>query len=353
VLRPFAPVPLALALMLVAGCATVPLPEPLPTPMRGEGYVIPEPPVADAAAALTDLEDFTFAYGERHNNLPTHEGARQWLQSTMASYGLDTWRQNFTTNDLDQANIVGIKWGALRNEIVVVGAHYDTTHWDCLDSSMPCAGHKTSHGAYDDGSGTILTVHLAKAFANVSTFDSVAFVLYDGEERGLEGASAFAEALVDGTTPFGNVTVRAVLDLDMWGIMWPGTNAPTLALDNSEPMFALFDAARKEIGMPDDMVYRRDALSLGSSDYAVFMDQGIPTLFLTSDFGQFAAPGPTVHLPGYGIYPFWHFQDTYASMLAAAGGPTALEQGFQSALVLGIAVLHDIADDPYVVLEEE
>ncbi|MCA1818902.1 MAG: M28 family peptidase, partial [Halobacteriales archaeon] len=267
--------------------------------------------------------------------------------------GLQTWRQNFTAAGLDQANIVGIQWGVVTDQVVVVGAHYDTTHQDCTRRLQPvagCVGHKTSQGAYDDGSGVLLVQHLAKVFANVSSYYTVAFVEYDGEERGTEGASAFAEAMVDGSSPFGNATLRAVLDMDMFGITWPGTNAPIQVLHNSDALLGVFDTARKAIGVPDDMVYHEDLLTLGSSDFQVYFDQGVPTIFFSSDFGQFAAPGPVpAHLP-WGYYPFWHFEDRYETMVVAAGSEANLQAGFQTAADVGAAVLHAMADDPALVL---
>ena len=338
----------ALALLLLAGLAgcaqvqdpqpTTPAPEPVP-------YEVPPVPKVDAAALLADHSAFVKANPERRANLPTHESARGGLLERFASYGLETYRQNFT-NGIDQANIVGIKWGEVRDQWVVVGGHYDTTHWDCALASLgPCAGHATSEGAYDDGSGTMMAVHLGKAFASVSTYYTVAFVGYDGEERGIEGASAFVEEILSGESPYGSVYIVAALDLDMFGINWPGTNAPVNMITNDAALGDAIQAWRKGYGWPDSQFIQKDGLALGSSDYAAFMGEDIPTVFFISNFEELGTPSPApdaAYSP-FGAYPFWHFQDTVESMTAMAGGPDNLLKGFQSASDLTAFVVHHMA----------
>jgi Zn-dependent M28 family amino/carboxypeptidase len=348
----------ALLLAGLAGCtqtATPPAgPAAHPDPAA---YVAPARPKVDAAALLSDLKAFAAAYPERRDNLPTHEGARQWLTDRFRSFGLTVWRQNFTTGGLAQANIVGIHWGQVRDQWVVVGGHYDTTHDDCLVSRAPLVGevpncmlHQYSAGAYDDGSGTLHTVHLAKAFANVSTYYTVAFVGYDGEERGLQGATAFVNEVLSGNTTFGEVEIHAALDIDMFGITWPGTNAPTQILDNSAALHKAFDDARKEIGMPDSMAYCADVFEPGSSDFKAYFDKKIPVAFFSSDFGRWTPPGSPAPAP-QGVYPNWHLVDTYDTMQAEAGGAAQLQQGFATAVHLTAALLHAEADQPGLALD--
>lgn len=346
----------------LAGCIQADLQQTVTGTPDPATFAVPAVPRLDIQSLLSDLRSFAAQHPQRRDNLPDHEAARVAIAKSFADAGLQVWRQNFTTA-IPQANIVGIHWGAVRDEWVVVGAHYDTTHDDCLVGGTPrvnrtpvppvepvanpaeCAADNQSQGAYDDGSGTMMVMHLAKAWANISTYPTVAFVTYDGEERGLEGALAFAEELLSGNTTFGGVRLRAVLDLDMFGITWPGTNAPTQILDNSNALHKVFDDTRKAIGMPDDMVYCEDVATLGSSDFQVYFDRDIPTVFLSSDFGRFTPPGSPAPLP-MGTYPHWHLLDTYATMERMAGGPVALQQGFTTAVTLATAELHAMANQP-------
>jgi len=349
------PAIVALAAIL-AGCAgpatttssSTSAPAPLPA--------VPSVPKVDAKQLLADLNAFSTQFPERWGTVATHEGARGWIASQFKGAGLDTFRVNYTTGGLAQADVVGVHWGQVRDQIVVVGGHYDTTHWDCIaDESLPppagCAGHKTSAGAYDDGSGTMITVQLAKAFANATPYYTTVFVTYDGEERGLEGCTAFIEAVTDGKTPLGNVTFRAALDMDMFGITWPGTMAPIQVLHNSPVLYGIFDAARRNLTVPDDMVYQKDLVTLGSSDFQDYFDKDVPTIFFSSDFGKFAAPGPVPANAPMAYYPFWHLEDTYTTMVVAAGSEANLQAGFTTAVTLSADMLHAMAYDPGLVLE--
>jgi hypothetical protein len=67
------------------------------------------------------------------------------------------------------------------NEMYIIGAHMD--------------GHGYNEAANDDGSGTALVMELARVFGdpNVQTERSIRFALWNGEEGGLNGASAYVE----------------------------------------------------------------------------------------------------------------------------------------------------------------
>jgi Zn-dependent M28 family amino/carboxypeptidase len=352
-----------LAVLLLAGLAgclqgstpTTSLPAK-PDPAK---YVVPAVPKVDAAALLSDLKSFAVAYPQRRDNLPTHEGARAAIAKAFADDGLTVWRQNFTKGGLRQTNVVGVHWGAVRDQWVVVGGHYD----DCLVGSTPsagpvprepnparCATDSQSQGAYDDGSGTMMVLHLAQAWAHVPSYYTIAFVAYDGEERGTQGAQTFAEEMLTGNTTFGEVRFHAALDIDMFGITWPGSNAPTQILDNSNALHKVFDDTRRAIGMPDSMVYCQDMVTLGSSDFQVYFNLNVSTAFFSSDFGKVAPPGSPAPLP-MAAYPNWHLVDTYATMEAEAGGATALQQGFTTAATIAAAELHAMADQPTLVLD--
>ena len=322
-----------------------------PGPMDPADYTAPAfVPQVDSAALLADHEEFVSTYPVRKGEDPRHEGARAALTEMMESYGLEVYRQEFTEGDLPQANIVGIKWGHDRQNWVVVGGHYDTT---------TNAGEEQSQGAYDDGSGTMIAVHLAKAFSNITPYYTMAFVLYDGEERGLQGAQAFVDQVVlADESPYGDIEVVGTVDLDMIGINWPGTMAPVTVLANSEALAKTADDKRLEMEWPDDQWHRKPNLNeaglvaLGTSDYGAYMKEGIPTIFFISDFIELGVPAPSAvptppqaGLPA-GVYPFWHQADTVDTMRLMAGGQDNLEAGFQSISDVSAHILFRLACEP-------
>ncbi len=334
-----------------------------------------EAPTVDAATVVNDLQSFVEAHGERADNLPPHLSARDAIAQSFADAGLEVWRQNFT-NGIYQENIVGIKWGQQRDAWVVVGSHYDIATRDCNQipdgislpvigdverpDVIPCGHRPFSQGAYDDGSGTLMTMHLAQAFADLETYYTIAFVAFDGEERGLEGSSNFTETIVSGTHPYGDVQFRGMVNLDMIGLNWPGVDAPIYMDSNSPELETKVLETMLKIGMPEDQI-KFQGITLGRSDYHWFFELGVPTAFFISDFEEWQLPGDTpvttqcVQLPTGNVqcsaYPFWHVEDTYETMLQMAGSQEDLEAGFQTALDLASGQIAFLASETSVTLK--
>ncbi len=303
-------------------------------------YKLPNVPAVDGVKLVAGLEAFAAAHNVRSNNGPDHVAARDTIASAFRKAGLEVWLHNFT-NGIEQQNVVGIRWGLDRDRWVVVAGHYDTTTTLGVDQSL-------SEGIYDDGSGTWMTVHLAQAYANLTMPLTLVFVAFDGEERGLEGSGAFAEAVLTGATPYPTATVAGVVDLDMIGLNWPGIQAPIVFVANTLVLREPIEAAKAELAIPNDMVRYDTGIALGSSDYANFFAHSIPTGFFSSDFEYVAAPfapAPVPTTPGLGIYPFWHLADTMETMTAMAGTRANLEAGFGTAAAVAARLTHWLASD--------
>jgi hypothetical protein len=181
-------------------------------------------------------------------------------------------------------NVVGYVEGSdpeLRKECVVVGGHFDHTgsHMGLL---FP--------GANDNASGSATVMEIARAFASLAAKPkrSVAFVLFGGEEMGLQGSTYFVENL-----PSRWSNVDAMFNFDMVG---EGDGIGASA--GAEP-----EAFRKAIEEADRRVktLRRFGVIRGvgvrGSDFAPFFVKGIPT-------ASFASNGPHLayHQTGDTIY---------------------------------------------------
>jgi hypothetical protein len=91
------------------------------------------------------------------------------------------------------ANVVAILPGsdpALRDEFVVLSAHYDH-----VGVGTPMNGDSIYNGADDNGSGTVALLEVANALSQLERGPrrSIAFVHVSGEEKGLLGASWFVD----------------------------------------------------------------------------------------------------------------------------------------------------------------
>lgn len=317
-------------------------------------------PELDGKALVAHVQSFVEAHPKRNANGPNHQAARDYLEAQFADAGLDVVRQGFeapvsatstptniATADGHLENVIGIKWGRSTTDWIVIGGHYDVT-----DGAV--------YGAYDDGSGTILTVELAKAFATMETEKTIAFTMFDGEEQGLRGSTNFMETILDGTFPetlagdedvLANISsvpeIFAMMNLDMFGINWPA-EAPIYFDENSDAIRGFVDETRQGIGIPDEKFQFR-GITLGRSDYAPFEDADIPVAFFISSFEENCPMGQC--LPEGVQNPFWHRADTVESMELMAGSRELLEAGFTTAGTLSSSLLHFLATTPDMELD--
>jgi hypothetical protein len=342
--------PLTLIALAFAGCLEEPVDDAVPTRGADDAlkYVVPALGKIDAKAFLANHSKFVTTYPYRANNAEGHLGARDYIEKEFEKAGLEVWRQKFV-NGIQQENICAVKFGVVEPQTwVVVGGHYDTTTWDD-GAGQGRGGSAASQGAYDDGSGTWITVEIAKALAKTPTAYSLLLCAFDGEERGLHGSAAVRKAMNEGGSfPYEVEDTRAMLDLDMFGINWP-TRTPIYITQNNPVLMAKIQEKRKAMGIPDDMFKESGVVpSLGSSDYGNWI-RDTPTVFFISDFSECAVPAPMNPLPTPGVpcsYPWWHWMDTTTTMTAMAGGADMSQKGFQTALDLSLFVVGLMAFDP-------
>jgi len=106
-------------------------------------------------------------------------------------------------------NVVGKITGSdktLRNEYVVIGAHFDAVAWDTYG--------EINNGADDDASGTAVTMEIARIMkANgIRPKRTVVFGAWGGEEQGLLGSRHFCD-----NPPFPMDKTAAYFNMDMVG----------------------------------------------------------------------------------------------------------------------------------------
>jgi len=126
-----------------------------------------------------------------------------YLADMLTGYGYTVELDAFTVYGNACQNVVATIPGSVNpDEIVVVGAHFDSTS-ETAESLAP--------GAEDNGSGTCLVMELARATAGRQFERTVQFVLFDAEEVGLHGSQHFVdEAVSEGRTIVAAITADMV-----------------------------------------------------------------------------------------------------------------------------------------------
>ncbi len=183
-----------------------------------------------------------------------------------------------TSTEIEKApakNVVGYVEGSdpvLKNELIVVGAHYD--HVGSKKKEKPSED-VIFNGADDNASGTVAVISLAKAFGTLEAKPkrSILFICFTGEELGLLGSSAYANNPL-----FPLEKTVAMVNYDMIGrntidslYIVGGTRSPDLkeiAIEENE-----------KVGFKLGYEYEN---FIGRSDQASFLNKKIPILYLTS-----------------------------------------------------------------------
>ena len=111
-------------------------------------------------------------------------------------------------------NVVGILPGAdpkLKNEAIVIGAHYDHLGLGG-EGSLAAREGEIHHGADDNASGVAGLLELARMFSAQKPRRTIVFIAFSGEEEGLIGSSYYVNHPV---VPLQNTV--AMINMDMIG----------------------------------------------------------------------------------------------------------------------------------------
>lgn len=124
----------------------------------------------------------------------------------------ENYRDELSNYKKPAFNVLGIVPGndeLLKDEIIIVGAHYDH-----IGTMSPVAGDKVANGANDNASGTTSVLEMAKYFGkNKTNKRTIIFALFSAEEKGLIGSAHLAKRMKQE-----GVNLYAVLNFEMIGV---------------------------------------------------------------------------------------------------------------------------------------
>jgi aminopeptidase YwaD len=183
------------------------------------------------------------------------------------------------------ANVIGILPGDdahLRDEAIVIGAHYDHLGHGGEGSLAPESIGQVHPGADDNASGTTLVLALARAFgASGSRPRTLVFATFAGEELGLLGSAYYVTH-----PPIPLARTVLMLNADMVGHLREG-RLYVGGVDSGTGLRGVVNDAAQGLGLALEL----RPSPFGPSDHTSFYTAGRPVLFL------FTGPHDDYHRP--------------------------------------------------------
>lgn len=224
--------------------------------------------------------------------------AALYLKDELTSYGYDVKDHSFPSKGAGTPNLEATLTGRdamLAREIIVIGAHYDTT--------------QRSPGADDNASGCTGVLALAKRFAGKPQARTIRFVLFPNEELPTGGTPEMGSWIYAEKCKAAGDRIVAMLSLEMLGYFSDEPNSqkyppPLSALYPSTGNFIAFvsrfddralvkrcvGAFRQAAAFPSEGAALPSVIrDIGRSDHASFWRVGYPALMVT-DTANFRNP---------------------------------------------------------------
>ncbi|MDB4889631.1 MAG: peptidase [Gemmatimonadetes bacterium] len=292
----------AAALLLIAGCKTAETGEP------------PKPLSADADRIHRDIAWLADDQREgRGTGTAGNDSAAAYIARRDEALGLTqivpgTYLQRFTARSAEMAheghpegvpsqNVVAMVPGtdpALRNQYIVIGAHFDHLGRSSAHASDPDAKDAIRNGADDNASGTAAVMELARQFAARPARRSIVFASFTGEELGLLGSQWFVEH-----SPVPVDSIVAMVNFDMIGRL-RNDKLIVYGVATAKELPAIVAAANVE----PKLVVSAVGDGFGPSDHSSFYTKGIPVLHfftdLHDDYHKATDDAPKINAVGEG-----------------------------------------------------
>jgi len=226
-------------------------------------------PGADSAAAYL---------ARRFEAVGLQQAAGGWFQTFPIARDLPA-AQNAHVAGLTGRNVIGLLPGhdpVLRNETIIVGAHYDHLGLGGFGSLDPDSTGKVHNGADDNASGSAMLIEIAQRLAAAPPARTVVFIAFSGEELGLLGSSYYVKQPV-----YPLATTLAMINLDMVGRL-RNKRLIVYGSRSAKEFPALLDSLNWYAGF--DLKAQGDGY--GPSDQSSFYAAGRPVLHFFTDLHE-------------------------------------------------------------------
>ncbi len=249
---------------------------------------------ADSARILADISHLASdALEGRLTGTPGNDSAAAFIARRYTALRLKApypgYMQHFTARSAAAAhagdtagkatqNVVAMIEGTdpvLKDEYIVIGAHYDHLGRSTVSALDPSAGDAIRNGADDNASGTAAILELARMLSIEKPRRSVIFANFSGEEQGLLGSQYFVD---NSPVPLGKIV--AMLNFDMVGRM-KNDGLMVFGTATATEMAGLVDSANTGI-----LKVTSSGDGFGSSDHSSFYAKEIPVLHFFTDLHE-------------------------------------------------------------------
>jgi hypothetical protein len=253
-------------------------------------------PVVPPILAIDDIKFLSDdRLAGRLTGSPGADTAAAYLARRFKAVGLQPaaggWFQRFTiardapvaqhahVAGLQGSNVIGLLPGrdpVLRNEAIIVGAHYDHLGLGGFGSLDPDSTGKVHNGADDNASGAAMLIQIAARLAATPPARTVIFIAFSGEELGLLGSSYYVKQPI-----YPLSTTLAMINLDMVGRLRQ-KRLIVYGSRTAREFPALLDSINWHAGL--DLKAQGDGY--GPSDQSSFYAAGRPVLHFFTDLHE-------------------------------------------------------------------
>jgi hypothetical protein len=223
--------------------------------------------------------DSAAAYlARRFSQVGLQPAAGGWFQSFTVGREAPAARQA-QTSALIGKNVIGILPGrdpVLRNQTIILGAHYDHLGLGGFGSLDPDSTGLVHNGADDNASGAAALIQVAARLAASPPARTVVFIAFSGEELGLLGSAYYVKQPI-----YPLASTLAMVNLDMVGRLRNG-RLIVYGARSAKEFPALLDSLNWYAGF--DLKAQGDGY--GPSDHSSFYAAKRPVLHLFTDLHE-------------------------------------------------------------------
>ena len=205
---------------------------------------------------------------------------------------------DITRRTLAAHNVIGVIEGSdpkLKNEYIVIGAHYDHLGHGGESSRAPDSN-EIHHGADDNASGTAGLIEMARIFSaeRKQLRRSLVFIAFSGEESGLVGSHHYVNNPI---VPIENIA--AMINMDMIGRL--RDNKLTIGgLGTAQEFRKIIESSNSSLTTEKQFALQLSDDGFGPSDHSSFYAKKIPVLFFfTGTHEDYHKPSDTADKINY------------------------------------------------------